>query len=713
MRGEVAWESFEVMRRKSPSRPAESIPAPVAESELDLAALGQALWARKFAILTVTALAAVLSFLAVSMITPRYKSEARVLIENRETPYNQAQGDRTPERDRTLLDAEAVQSQVQLALSRDLARAIIRDLKFAERPEFNPNAGGSIMDNLLGVVGLSRARAPMSDEDRILERYFERLAVYQVDKSRVISIEFQSQDADFAARVANAIAEGYLRLQQQAKQDAIKQAGQWLSGEIERLRTRVAEAESKVEEFRVKSNLYVGPNNNTLSAMSLGELNTQLAAARTKKADAETKARIIRDILKSGKPVETSEVLSSDLIRRLNEQLVTLRAQLAEQSSTLLDRHPRIKELQAQIADLELQTRAAADKMARSYENDARIASAQADAILVALDQQKKMSGTLNSQDVQLRALEREAKSQRDLLETYLSRYRDTLARETPDAVQADARIISRAIASTKVHFPKKLPIVFIVTIGALIAMIGFLATAELLRGDVYRTVAREPQFVEEEAPIAPAMPKAVAKPEFAESLRTGPLTAQVRNMGRGIVIVTRATNEPSSELAYDLARELAEGGARALFVDLDTETAISQKAGVRHGIGDLLLGKASFGEAIERDPASRAHILGIGRVMPDVAAVLSADKLAIILGAVAQSYDHVIVATPSLVRYSYASRLGRFARGTIVVATEDDTAAGVATADALGGMGFANIAVVAVAPETPAPTTAPEAAAA
>ncbi len=699
------------MHRKS-SRPAESIPAPAAESELDLSALGRALWARKFAILTVTLAAAVLSFAAVSMITPRYKSEARVLIENRETPYNQAQGERSQERDRTLLDAEAVQSQVQLALSRDLARTIIRDMKFSERPEFNPNAGGSISDALLGIFGLSRRGPTMSDEDKILERYFERLTVYQVDRSRVISIEFQSQDAEFAARVANAVAEGYIKLQQQAKQDAIKQAGQWLSGEIDRLRTRVAEAESKVEEFRAKSNLYIGPNNNSLSSQSLGELNTQLAAARTKKADAETKARLIREILKSGKPVETSEVLNSELIRRLNEQRVTLRAQLAEQSSTLLDQHPRIKELRAQISDLEVQTRLAADKLARSFENDAKLASAQADAILIALNQQKKMSGALNTQDVQLRALERDAKSQRDLLESYLARFRDTAARETPDAVQADARIISRAIASTKVHFPKKLPIVFIVTIGALIAMIGFLATAQLLRGDVYRAAAREPEFVEEETPIAPAMPKA-AKPEFSESLRTGPLGAQVRNMGRGIVIVTRAGKEPSSELAFDLVRELAEGGARCLFVDLDAEAAISQKAGVRYGIGDLLLGKVSFSEAIERDPSSRAHILGIGRIMPDVAAILSADRLAIVLGAVAQSYDHVIVATPSLLRYSYASRLGRFARGTVVVALEDDTAAGIAAADALGGMGFPNIAVVAVAPEKPAVQAAPEVAAA
>jgi succinoglycan biosynthesis transport protein ExoP len=698
------------MRRQS-SVSAESAPVPAGESELDLGALGRALWARKFSIVAVTGLAAVLSFMAVNLITPRYKSEARVLIENRETPYNQAQGERNQERDRTLLDAEAVQSQVQLALSRDLARSIIREMKFADRPEFNPNAGGSLIDGLLGLAGLSLSRASMSDEDRILERYFERLTVYQVDKSRVISIEFQSADAEFASRVANAVAEGYIKLQQKAKQDAIRQAGQWLGSEIERLRARVAEAESKVEEFRAKSNLYIGPNNNSLSAQSLGELNTQLAAARTKKADAETKARIIRDILKSGRPVETSEVLNSDLIRRLNEQRVTLRAQLAEQSSTLMDQHPRIKELRAQIADLEGQSRIAADKMARGYENDSRIASAQADAILVTLDQQKKMSGALNTQDVQLRSLERDAKSQRDLLETYLSRFRDTVSREAPEAVQADARIISRAIPSTKVHFPKKLPIIFIVTVGALIAMVGFLAAGQLLRGEVYRTVAVTPVIVEEEVPVGPKMPKKkVAEAEFAESLRTGPLTAQVSKMGRGIVVVTRTGAEPSSELAFDLARELSEGHSRVLFVDLDAETAISRKAGVRHGIGDLLLGKVSFSDAIEKDPASRAHVLGVGRLMPDIVAILSADRLSIVLGAIAQSYDHVIVATPSLLRYSYAARLGRFVRGTVVVTLEGNDAAGIAAADALGGMGFANIAVVAVAPET---EPAPEAAAA
>ena len=108
-----------------------------------------------------------------------------------------------------------------------------------------------------------------------------------------------------------------------------------MSGEIDNLRKKVAEAESRVEDFRSKSSLFVGTNNTTLSNQQMGELNTQLNNARALKSDAESKARLIREMLQSGKPIEASEVLNSELTRRLSEQRVTLRAQLAEQSSTL------------------------------------------------------------------------------------------------------------------------------------------------------------------------------------------------------------------------------------------------------------------------------------------------------------------------------------------------------------------------------------------
>ena len=63
-----------------------------------------------------------------------------------------------------------------------------------------------------------------------------------------------------------------------------------------------------------------------------------------------------------------------------------MQAQLAEQSSTLLDQHPRIKELRAQIADLERQLRLEADRLARSLENDSKLAEARVASLVTSLE---------------------------------------------------------------------------------------------------------------------------------------------------------------------------------------------------------------------------------------------------------------------------------------------------------------------------------------
>ena len=101
----------------------------------------------------------------------------------------------------------------------------------------------------------------MTPEERVLEAFYNRLTVFPVEKSRVIVIDFLSENPELAARVANAIADAYLKRQQEAKQDQARSAGQWLSGEIDSLRKKVADSEAKVEAFRARSNLLVGPNN--------------------------------------------------------------------------------------------------------------------------------------------------------------------------------------------------------------------------------------------------------------------------------------------------------------------------------------------------------------------------------------------------------------------------------------------------------------------
>jgi polysaccharide biosynthesis transport protein len=460
-----------------PDRPAVA----TGSGDVELRALGQALLRHKNWIIVPTLVVAALSIAAVNLVTPRYKSEARILIDGRENIFLRPNGERNEER--SALDAEAVTSQVQLLLSRDLAREVIKKNKLAQRPEFDPVLRGfSPVKSLLALFGIGRDPFSMTPEERVLNAYFDRFTAYAVDKSRVVVIEFQSIDPDLAARVANSIAESYLVLQQDARQEQAKSASQWLSGEIDSLRKKVADDESRVENFRSKSSLFVGTNNTTLSNQQLGELNTQLSNARALKSDAESKARLIREMLQSGKPIESSEIFNSELMRRLAEQRVTLRAQLAEQSSTLLDGHPRIKELKAQLADLDRQLREEASKISRSLDNDARIAGGRVEGLSASLEQLKRQATSTNDQDVELRALEREAKAQRDLLESYLAKYREANTRENIDAAPADGRIISRAIVSNTPAYPKKLPIVLIATLATLMLSAGTIVTGELLR---------------------------------------------------------------------------------------------------------------------------------------------------------------------------------------------------------------------------------------
>ena len=414
------------------------VPVQSADKEIDLRALGTSLWRKKWKIIVPGLIAAGLSLLAVNLITPRYKSEARLLVEGRENAFLRPDVERqTPEiRDR--VDVEMLTSQAQILQSRDVALAVIKELKLAQKPEFDPALRGvSVTSVFLSLLGLGKDALRQTPEERVLTNFYERLSVLPVDKSRVILIEFQSSDPELSARVVNAIIDAYFTIQKASKQEQARGASQWLAAEIEKLRPKVIEAENNVENFRAKANLFVGTDNSSLANQQLTELTSQLAAARGQKAELDAKARLIRAMLNSGKPIEADPVTNSDLIRRLIEQRVTLRSQLAEQSSTLLDQHPRIKELKAQVYALDSQIRGEAERIVHTVENDARIAGARVETTNATIDQVKKQVSGLSGQEVQLRALEREAKAQRDLLESYLGKYREASARELPrcDAV--------------------------------------------------------------------------------------------------------------------------------------------------------------------------------------------------------------------------------------------------------------------------------------
>ena len=658
-----------LFRRKSKTEAPPAAPVSyAADGEPDMRGLGQVLWQKRGRILGATLICAAAAFVVANVITPQFRSEARLLLDSRENVFLRADADKNS--DRSAMDAEAVTSQTQLVLSRDLAREVIEKEKLADKNEFNPTS--TVLRTILGLFGLARDPGSMTREERTLEAYYERLNVFAIEKSRVIVVDFTSADPQLAANMANAIAETYLRMQQTVKQDQTRAAGVWLAGEIDKMRTRVAEAEAKVEAYRAKSNLYAGSNNSSLSSQQLTEINSQISAARGQQADLQARAMQLRALIKSGQPIDSSDIANSESMRRLSEQRMILRAQLAEQSTTLLDQHPRIKELKAQIAELDQLMRSEGERLARQLENDSKVAGDRIKTLTASLDQAKKIASQTNEQDVELRALEREAKTQRDLLDSYLAKYREATARETIDAAPAEARVISRASPAIKPSFPKKLPMVLIAAFAGFALSAGFTVTGALLASPppAYATYASNGYAPAAYAP-APAPPHMVVSPPLVPPVPAAPAAAPaptaaaavpgmpvstiedivrglkaVGDAGRRVTLVGAEHNVGTTFAALTLARALAES-ANVVLVDLAfavPNLALISTDPDAPGIAELIHGKASFGDIITRDQYSRLHLVATGKVGDEAAALSASPMLATVVEALARSYEHVVL---------------------------------------------------------------------
>lgn len=641
-------------------------PADKRGDELDLRAIWTALKRRKRWILWPTLAVLALTTVAVNLIPARYTGEARLLMENRDSYFTRP-GQEREQSGQAAFDPEAIQSQIQIIMSSDLGRKAIKRLGLVGNPEFDPAVSGlGVFSRFLTMIGLMKPATDRSIEDRVLDVYNQHILVYPVGRSRVVAVEFNSKDPELAAKGANVIAELYVDELSNAKKDTARSAGDWLSTTIDQLRRRVADAEAKTEEYRARMGLLVGSNNTTLAQQQLAEQTTQLTAAKAQLAETQAKARMIRDMLRNNRIFEISDVVNNDLIRRMLEQRSNLRTQLALESRNLLPEHPQIKALNAQLADIENQIRLAADRQVRALENDIQVSASRVEALQSALDQQKKTAAGANEAEVQLRAYEREARTLREQLESYLAKYREAVSRDSENALPGDARIIQRASVPLQPSFPRKIPTILIATLASLIMSTAGVIARELMASR--RAVEEEPR----ELPVSPepdphmsfersekpAQPAKVAAAGFGDPSIThaapgetfAALTnriAQAKARDGAIRLIISHIGVGTEGVAVGLARTLA-ANSRTILVSCTPEAAASQdEASGDAGLSDLLDGDVSFMEVIHREPASRLHVMGPGGHRLDEVEGVE-HTLPLVLEALGETYDTVVIDIPA-----------------------------------------------------------------
>lgn len=659
--------------------------------DIDVGALFAGLWRNRVRVLLGAILLTLAAFLVLSLISPKYRAETRILIETRESVFTRPSGEQGD--DRPILDQEGIKSQVELIGSSDLLKRVIAKLDLGNNAELAAGADPSALTRILAKLGLAADPDATARDDYILQAVRDRLVVYSVQNSRVIVIQFSSKDPTLSAAVPNAIADEYVATQQASKSQSNADATGWLEPEIADLSKRVKDAEAKVAAYRSSSDLLIGQNNAVLATQQLSELSSELSRVRANKAASEAKATGIRTALAKGAPVETlPDVMASPLIQRLRERQVQLNNDIADLSASLLSGHPRIKALRSQLADLDQQIRLEARKVLASLENEAETARLREAELTRTLNGLKAQSSKAGEEEVELRALEREAAAQRQLLESYLTRYREASSRTDRGYLPADVRIFSRADKPVEPYFPKVLPMtgaafvasLLILSIGTLLSALFSGRALRPARTNAARVDVAEPEVVappriavtpvpvaESSKPLH-AEPLPVAAPIFTAPSIIPPIMAapsvaapsvqspdhhadhsgvagvadRLMASGAARAVVVSPEGDEASALTILLVRELADRGVRIVLIDMtgSGEIGRSMLDGQNlAGMTDLLANERSFSEVIHADHYSQAELIPLGTHDP-VKAMQSIGRLPMILNALQSAYDLVVI---------------------------------------------------------------------
>ncbi len=198
-------------------------------------------------------------------------------------------------------DTPTIESQVEILRSRVIALRVIDALKLRADAEFAPPPASSglmswlslspaqllpIVDDaadskrrLEAAVAARSASGPDAadvgadnpERDAVAAAFHSRLKTQRVRNSLVVEIRFMSNDPVKAARIANTIAEVYIRDQIDMKIRATGLAAELLEPKLVGLRAKVAEAEHQIARFKSENGIF-DSNGNLLSDTQLARI---------------------------------------------------------------------------------------------------------------------------------------------------------------------------------------------------------------------------------------------------------------------------------------------------------------------------------------------------------------------------------------------------------------------------------------------------------
>jgi succinoglycan biosynthesis transport protein ExoP len=677
-----------------------SEPAPMAADEPSTAetiARGLGILRRQALLVLVFALLGVaLGGIYVLKSPPKYTATVTLLADTRKIELVQ----QPTVYEASIQSSGAMETQVELLRSDEVALRVIKKLNLAEDPRFIGSRRQSFLRSLLYSVAPGYLPEPLAlsaDElqSLALAQFDKNLNVSRVGVTYAIEIDFESRYPDLAAEIANAVAAVYIELQRSTENNAARRASEWLEERLPGVRAKSEDAQKAVVEYKHEHNIVETAGGRLIEDQRLADMSNKLNAAHDETADAKARfdqfsaARdldVPRAPAPSGSSASGSNANSAplnDSLEKLRDQYFDVVSKETEASVKFGPNNPTIISLRNQKAQLRSEITDEIQRLKDAAKSDYAAAQLRETEVKKEYDVALAHYQQANQAQVKLRELTASAQAYQDLYNTFLGRYNAALQQSASPI--AEATVITPASPVIPKDYKKIYKIAALFPVSGLALGLGLAFLREMMAGRVFLTSRsiqshlgipcigllpkvqsrKRTKWLAKKAQSDYA-PRTVVRGDraiswtaidhplsrFSEGVRSIKLAIELKHRSSSSIVIgltSTTPNEGKSTVALALGQLIARNGAPVVVVDCDLRNPSLTRSvapNAASGVVELAYGETSLDDVIWKDQTTQmAFVPAIPNAGPrDPPSILSSAELKQVFGDLRKQYAFVVV---------------------------------------------------------------------
>ncbi len=547
------------------------------------------------------------------------------------------------------------------------------------------------------------------DVEKSVDELQDKISANQIKNTALVLLKAKSSDAQLAANISNTLAEEYINYSLATLRESARGSKEFIQSQIEIFGEELNKAEEKLRQYKEESGIFLLDESAKEIISSLAQFEAEREKSLVELHEVEStienlEAELSKDEATYGaykRMASFPTISTSPIIMSLRERLKDLELQKQEsiqsgkEGKELMDIEDKIQSAEEELKTATKQIALAGPSVkdpifqaiiSQIINNETRMIALQSriEALNQIIARQNHRLKQLPEAEVNLAQLERQRLANEGIYTMLLSKLEEA---KIAEAMQiGEARIIDFA---TVPDYPVEPKTRQNTVLGFLLGLIIGIGGAFIL--EYLDTTLRDSKELEQltGSSVLATIPLVKNKnrvqiptidephSQIAEAyriLRTNLAFSAAAQPIKSLLITSTSPQEGKSTTCINLGITLALQGHKTILLDCDFRRPMLHRYFAqhgeldRHGLSDVLIDRLKLNEAIMKSSIDKLFFIVTGTIPSNPSELLGSQKMEVILNALKDDYEYIIIDAPPALGVADARVLGRICDAILVV---------------------------------------------